>query len=372
MEGTKDFMVADLIDEGGREWVMELLEELFTSHEVDTIAAIPLSLRNSDDRLVWHYDRKGIYSVKSGYYIFHKAQTVRDCASGSMGEGGAWRRYWHMLWSASVPPKVKLFMWKLIKGILPTKCNLVQKKVSLPDEKCTFCMAACESGTHLFKDCPTLLCFWLYGPLHLNPVEHPAKTLSSWTLDMLDILSVDQCDFFFMGLWAVWFERNKMVWKNDAFQPLMLIEWAVRHLVEFQKYHPKAVRKKKQAPMKWQCSPRGRLKINVDGAFRADVGCGGIGVVVRDDVGMGIAALARPFLHAHSVLNMEAEACRAGLLLGIHQGWSDIEIESDSAILVAALNSGEKNFSQDVIYEDYCNSTYVARDSGYMSPRCKF
>ncbi|XP_062020835.1 uncharacterized protein LOC133737251 [Rosa rugosa] len=28
MEGTKDFTVADLIDEGGREWVMELLEEL--------------------------------------------------------------------------------------------------------------------------------------------------------------------------------------------------------------------------------------------------------------------------------------------------------------------------------------------------------
>ncbi|XP_061990640.1 uncharacterized protein LOC133709052 [Rosa rugosa] len=202
---------------------------------------------------------------------------------------------------------------------------------------------------------------------------------------------------------------------------MMLNEWAVSHLAEFQKYHPKVVSKKKRVPMKWQCPPSGRLKINVDGAFRADVGCGGIGVVVRDDVGMGIAALARSFLHAHSVLNMEAEACRAGLLLSIHQGWPEIEIESDSAILVAALNSGEKNFSevsrilddckdymssfqsvrirhiyreancvadrlahlaslfyiddvwleetpaiiQDVLYNDYCNSTYVARGSGH-------
>ncbi|PRQ49763.1 putative ribonuclease H-like domain-containing protein [Rosa chinensis] len=61
---------------------------------------------------------------------------------------------------------------------------------------------------------------------------------------------------------------------------------------------------------------------------------------------MGIAALARPFVHAHSVLNMEAEVCRAGLLLGIHQGWADVDIESDSAILIAALKSKEKNFSK--------------------------
>ncbi|XP_040364031.1 uncharacterized protein LOC121049844 [Rosa chinensis] len=43
---------------------------------------------------------------------------------------------------------------------------------------------------------------------------------------------------------------------------------------------------------------------------------------------------------------MEAEACRAGLLFGIHQGWSDVVIESDSALLIAALKSEEDNFSE--------------------------
>ncbi|KAL6182390.1 hypothetical protein ACLB2K_043812 [Fragaria x ananassa] len=58
---------------------------------------------------------------------------------------------------------------------------------------------------------------------------------------------------------------------------------------------------------------------------------------------MGIDAVARPFLHAHLVLKMEAEACKVGLLLGIHQGWTNIDIESDSATLVAALKSEEKD-----------------------------
>ncbi|XP_062014142.1 uncharacterized protein LOC133730599 [Rosa rugosa] len=347
MEGTEDFMVADLIDRENGEWLLDLLDELFTNGEVENIASIPLSLRGAEDRLIWHFDRRGIYNVKSGYYVFNKAQTALEKATSSMAvEGGAWQRYWQMIWGANVPPKVRVFMWRLLKEILPTKSALAKKKIHIHDLRCMFYMGDVETGTHLFKNCPALLCFWLYGPLKLNALEHPATCIKEWTLDMLDELTNDHRDFFFVGLWAIWRERNKMVWNDAAFQPMFLIDWAVHFLNDYQKYHPKAVKKKKRPLTKWQCPPGGRLKINVDGAFRVDNGCGGIGVVVRNDAGIGIAALARPFLHAHSVLNMEAEACRAGLLLGIHQGWSEIDIESDSAILIAALNSSKQDFSE--------------------------
>ncbi|KAL6141147.1 hypothetical protein ACLB2K_059438 [Fragaria x ananassa] len=79
--------------------------------------------------------------------------------------------------------------------------------------------------------------------------------------------------------------------------------------------------------------------------FARRMDMGGSGVVVRDDFGMGIATVARHFLHAHSVLNMEAEACRVGILLGIHHGWTNIDIESDYVILVAALKNEEEDLS---------------------------
>ncbi|XP_024164679.1 uncharacterized protein LOC112171781 [Rosa chinensis] len=347
MEGTEDFMVADLIDRENGEWLPYLLDELFTNGEVANIASIPLSLRCVEDRLIWHFDRRGIYNVKSGYCVFNKAQTALEMATSSMAvERGAWRQYWQMIWGANVPPKVRVFMWRLLKEILPTKSALAKKKIHIHDLRCMFCMGDVETGTHLFN--PALLCFWLYGPLKLNALEHPATCIKEWTLDMLDELTNDHRDFFFVGLWAIWRERNKMVWNDAAFQPMFLIDWAVHFLKDYQKYHPKAVKKKKRPLTKWQCPPSGRLKINVDGAFRVDNSRGGIGVVVRNDAGTGIAALARPFLHAHSILNMEAEACRAGLLLGIHQGWSEIDIESDSAILIAALNSSKQDFSESV------------------------
>ena len=151
---------------------------------------------------------------------------------------------------------------------------------------------------------------------------------------------------------------------------------------------------------------------------------GGIGVVVRDENGHCIAALSKSVKHAHSVLSLEAEACRAGVLLGLNQGWTEIDIESDSAILIAALKDKEMDLSvvsrvlddcreylnsfhsvsirhiyreansvadrlahfackevvdyiwlgespaiiQDVLYEDNMHCTTLARGSGYMSP----
>ncbi|XP_062005841.1 uncharacterized protein LOC133723022 [Rosa rugosa] len=184
--------------------------------------------------------------------------------------------------------------------------------------------------------------------------------MKEWIFDMIDILGNVQLDLFFIALWSMWIERNKIVWNGGSCQPMHMIQWCMRSLEEFQKYHPKATNKKKRQVTKWQCPPRGRLKINIDGAYKADTNVGGIGVIVRDDLGIGIAAIARPFQRAHSTINMEAEACRADILLGIHQDWTNVVIESDSALLIAALQSREVNFSEIgvMIHGLYCSRHY--------------
>ncbi|KAL6132680.1 hypothetical protein ACLB2K_064919 [Fragaria x ananassa] len=115
---------------------------------------------------------------------------------------------------------------------------------------------------------------------------------------------------------------------------------------EYGRVHERVGVKRKRGQMKWECSPSGRPKIDIDGAFSGSLGSGGIEVVVRDETGLGIAAMARPFRHAHFMLNMEFEACRADLRLGIHQGWSDIDIEGDSILLIATLERKEDDMSE--------------------------
>ncbi|XP_024200286.1 uncharacterized protein LOC112203572 [Rosa chinensis] len=57
---------------------------------------------------------------------------------------------------------------------------------------------------------------------------------------------------------------------------------------------------------------------------------------------------------------MEVEACRAGLLFGIHQGWLEVEIESNSILLIAALKREEIDLSEVGQVVDDCKAYMAA------------
>ncbi|XP_024161206.1 uncharacterized protein LOC112168311 [Rosa chinensis] len=107
---------------------------------------------------------------------------------------------------------------------------------------------------------------------------------------------------------------------------------------------------------KWRNPPSGQLKVNVDGSYRAEFGDGGVGVVIRDENGMCLVALAHYFPHASSALHMEAEACRAGLLLAIHQNMSAIDLESDCSLVITALQHNVEDRSEIGRIIDDCKS----------------
>lgn len=86
--------------------------------------------------------------------------------------------------------------------------------------------------------------------------------------------------------------------------------------------------------------------MNIDGSFHSDVEKGGVGVVVRDDNDVCLAAFQRSIYHVSSAIQVEAEACRIGLLIAIHQGWKDIILETDCAALATALSSPTEDLSE--------------------------
>lgn len=65
MEGTEDWKVCDVIDLETKEWSDVVLYELFIDMEADLILKIPLSLRSSTDKLIWHFDPNEMYCVKT-------------------------------------------------------------------------------------------------------------------------------------------------------------------------------------------------------------------------------------------------------------------------------------------------------------------
>ena len=65
-----------------------MIQELFLPSEASVILGIPLSLRNTEDRVIWAYTPSGVYSTSSAY----KLLSGKDLPSSSNREPQ--RRFW--------------------------------------------------------------------------------------------------------------------------------------------------------------------------------------------------------------------------------------------------------------------------------------
>lgn len=81
----------------------------------------------SKDDIVWRYDKKGFFSVKSAY---HLAISLNSSDKTSPTNSSHIKRFWKRIWNLDVP-RVKINAWKIIKDIIPTKENIQKKGIDL-------------------------------------------------------------------------------------------------------------------------------------------------------------------------------------------------------------------------------------------------
>ena len=115
-------------------------------HEAELIKSIPISLQLPEDKLIWALTSNGVFSVCSAYRL--AMDQARAERSGSSSDNGRIRKFWRQLWSLEIPHKVRHFAWRAVKGILPTKVNLVKRGV-IHDDRCDECNEDAESVGHL-------------------------------------------------------------------------------------------------------------------------------------------------------------------------------------------------------------------------------
>ncbi|GJW10420.1 reverse transcriptase [Tanacetum coccineum] len=102
------------------EWNYEMLYQSISKDEANIIRNISISQIGSTDKLVWHFDAKGHYTIKSGYKQAILAETLSSEELSAAPSTSFWKRLWKIL----TQPKVKLFLWKVILNCVPTMENL--------------------------------------------------------------------------------------------------------------------------------------------------------------------------------------------------------------------------------------------------------
>jgi len=104
--------VDELINPITGTWDSELVNDTFWEDDASIILSIPV-FEGWDNSLAWHFDKRGLFSVKSAYRVCRDGiirRVTRGCAQGSsrIHPDPIWRK----IWDLNFPAMIKHFVWR--------------------------------------------------------------------------------------------------------------------------------------------------------------------------------------------------------------------------------------------------------------------
>ena len=91
------------------------------------------------DKLIWEETNNGLFIVKSAYKVAINILVASPLGSlDSSSDESNMRCFWKRVWKLDVPLKVRHFVWRACRDILPTKTNLRHRQV-LVEDMCDEC-----------------------------------------------------------------------------------------------------------------------------------------------------------------------------------------------------------------------------------------
>ena len=225
-----ELAVSELIDPELHVWRGDLITNLFHRDDAAAITKILLSRRVVSDSIIWLHNKNGMFSVKSAYKV---ARRMRGEGSRAESSGGCvGKLVWPVLWKLCVPNKIKIFGWWACNDILPTKCNLVRRKI-INDDKCHICSREMESVTHALWGCAAVQDVWAGSILKLQKGVSAFSDFMQLMEHLVTRLSIDEMELLWVQCWLVWNQRNCVLYGGQLKHPTNLNKRAAEFLEEF-------------------------------------------------------------------------------------------------------------------------------------------
>ncbi|CAN0900673.1 Putative ribonuclease H protein At1g65750 [Linum grandiflorum] len=324
-------LVSDLFTNG--RWNLELLRNHFSPTSVALIRSIPLPLEPAPDCWIWHFSPNGIFSTSSAFRYAQRRPLASEETCASPLDSSLW----HSVWSLSVLPKLRFFLWRLLLRILPTREGLIAHHVDV-DPICPVCLDTEETIEHLFFACP--LALRLGAIIGLDPLPgastHPAVI---WRFLMRSNPSLGPRTVLLW--WRIWKSRNLVVFERRQLQPHVLHRQYLRQVSELPLLLAPSGRSlpsiPSALPATWGPPMAPRIKVNVDGAVLPMVG-GAVGLVVRNAEGRLLVGVGRTYPGLFDPYVLELLAVRDACSWCVCQGFVQVDIEGDAELVLSKLS----------------------------------
>lgn len=258
---------------------------------------------------------------------------------------------WDNIWRANIPLKVRNFVWRLGRDVLPHRVNL-QKCGINTSCLCALCGVNPENNWHLFIDCPVTIKVWKDANLWnlINARAELSDDFTTFLFSTLDVVPVTVRNKLLMVLWSIWNHRND-AWLNDAVKATtrvtrqasnVLCDWLATNELRLQQ----GLNVRPDRCDLWHSPPAGFFKCNIDAAIFGDTHQSGFGAVFRDDHGASVAARSTITCGTPLVKECEAMALANAIKWVLDLGLQRVIFESDAKLVVDAFTSTIDDLSE--------------------------
>jgi hypothetical protein len=192
-------------------WNEERIRYFFAEEDVMDILKIQTSRRNESDFVAWHPEKRGMFTVRSAYWLaFDVANRGQQWGASSRRPDGE-RPCWKLIWNSRVPPKVKLLIWRICRNGLATQKNMVSRRMATTS-LCQICGWENEDTFHIFVRCPQDRALWLAmkEDWELPEDDLLQPTGKEWLLQVLTTIPEPQRGRTMLVLWRIWHNHNEM------------------------------------------------------------------------------------------------------------------------------------------------------------------
>ncbi|KAF4363009.1 hypothetical protein F8388_020525 [Cannabis sativa] len=205
--------VSTLIGEDG-EWRASSINRWFVPSVVNSWNLIKRLPNSRNDLLVWKDATNGLFSPSVAY---------KSIIKNRWGEPDS---FWNRIWKLKITERLKMFLWKLCKDILPFGSRL--SRIFGNNNSCVICGEVDDSAQHLFWKCPLAKAVWFASRWSIRSenlqFDSPRKMVE-WILNPDFLSGVDAGDLGEFNRFGICLIDELWTARNRAFHERVIPSW---------------------------------------------------------------------------------------------------------------------------------------------------
>ncbi|KAL0001832.1 hypothetical protein SO802_015613 [Lithocarpus litseifolius] len=340
-----------------QEWKGKMLSRAI---DAEAINRIPLSCRNTPNRMFWLHIKNGEFSVKIGYQVARQLKREEDMQGESslLGPEHSIRsittantlilfgRKTCRLWKQYIPNKIKVFGWRACHDILPTRENLVRRHV-IEDGTYGLCTKTTKLALHALWDCGVAQGVWAGCTRRLHKCVGGQLDVLQLAEELLNKLSLEEFELFLFQAWLIWNQRNTITHRGVMQEPSRLVRRTMEFLEEYKEAQQHLTSQPTVArSATWSLPLKTCFKLNFDAAIFNDINASSFGVVIRNEVGEVMATMTVKGPPVSDSEEAKLLACRKALKFAVDSGFIELILEGDNVTVMQIIKCSRATLSR--------------------------